>query len=109
METAWFMIVAFMLVCYVILDGFDIGAGIIHYFVGRNEKERGGEAADEGDHSRRRRRHPAVAGVATLDCDPLPEAEVAPIFQEAARREGQAGGAELRLGRQWQRPSHRSG
>ena len=40
METAWFMIVAFMLVCYVILDGFDIGAGIIHYFVGRNEKER---------------------------------------------------------------------
>jgi len=40
METAWFMIVAFMLVCYVILDGFDIGAGIVHYFVGRNEAER---------------------------------------------------------------------
>lgn len=34
------MIVAFMLVCYVILDGFDIGAGIVHYFVGRNDKER---------------------------------------------------------------------
>ncbi len=34
------MIVAFMLVCYVILDGFDIGAGIVHYFVGRDEKER---------------------------------------------------------------------
>ncbi|MEP7076519.1 MAG: cytochrome d ubiquinol oxidase subunit II, partial [Acidobacteriota bacterium] len=32
--------VAFMLVCYVILDGFDIGAGIVHYFVGRNESER---------------------------------------------------------------------
>ncbi len=40
METVWFMIVAFMLVCYVILDGFDIGAGIVHYFVGRNERER---------------------------------------------------------------------
>lgn len=40
METVWFMIVAFMLVCYVILDGFDIGAGIVHYFVGRNDKER---------------------------------------------------------------------
>ncbi len=34
------MIVAFMLVCYVVLDGFDIGAGIVHYFVGRNERER---------------------------------------------------------------------
>ena len=40
METAWFMIVAFMLVCYVVLDGFDIGAGIVHYVVGRNDKER---------------------------------------------------------------------
>ena len=40
METVWFMIVAFMLVCYVVLDGFDIGAGIVHHFVGRNDKER---------------------------------------------------------------------
>lgn len=40
METIWFMIVAFMIVCYVILDGFDIGAGILHYFVGRNNAER---------------------------------------------------------------------
>ena len=40
METLWFMIVAFMLVGYVILDGFDIGAGIIHYIVGRNSDER---------------------------------------------------------------------
>jgi cytochrome d ubiquinol oxidase subunit II len=40
METVWFMIVAFMLVCYVILDGFDIGAGIVHFFVGRDERER---------------------------------------------------------------------
>lgn len=40
MELAWFMIVAFMLVAYVVLDGFDIGAGIVHYFVGRNGGER---------------------------------------------------------------------
>ncbi|MEZ5429089.1 MAG: cytochrome d ubiquinol oxidase subunit II [Pyrinomonadaceae bacterium] len=40
MLTIWFLIVAFMLVAYVILDGFDIGAGVIHYFVGRKPKER---------------------------------------------------------------------
>ncbi|MGE3468289.1 MAG: cytochrome d ubiquinol oxidase subunit II [Pyrinomonadaceae bacterium] len=40
MESIWFWIVAFMLTCYVILDGFDIGAGIAHYFVGRNPRER---------------------------------------------------------------------
>jgi cytochrome d ubiquinol oxidase subunit II len=40
METAWFIIVALMIAAYVILDGFDIGAGIIHYFVGRDRKER---------------------------------------------------------------------
>lgn len=34
------MIVAFMLVCYVILDGFDIGTGIVHYIVGRTDAER---------------------------------------------------------------------
>lgn len=41
MLTAWFIIVALMIAAYVILDGFDIGAGIIHYFVARNSKERG--------------------------------------------------------------------
>lgn len=40
METIWFWIVAVMLTCYVILDGFDIGAGIAYYFVGRTSKER---------------------------------------------------------------------
>ncbi|MDM7923201.1 MAG: cytochrome d ubiquinol oxidase subunit II [Pyrinomonadaceae bacterium] len=40
MELAWFMIVAFMLVAYVVLDGFDIGAGIAHYIVGRTPEER---------------------------------------------------------------------
>jgi len=40
METIWFVIVALMLVAYVVLDGFDIGAGIIHLLVGRSDGER---------------------------------------------------------------------
>lgn len=40
METLWFMIVAFMLAMYVVLDGFDLGAGIIHLFAGKTEDER---------------------------------------------------------------------
>lgn len=40
METLWFCIVAFMLAMYVILDGFDLGAGIIHRLVGKTEAER---------------------------------------------------------------------
>jgi cytochrome bd ubiquinol oxidase subunit II len=40
METFWFAAVAYMLTMYVILDGFDLGAGIIYLAVGRNEAER---------------------------------------------------------------------
>jgi len=40
MHTAWFVLVAFMLVAYVVLDGFDLGAGAIHLFVARNDGER---------------------------------------------------------------------
>ncbi len=40
MEILWFCIVAFMLTMYVILDGFDLGAGIIHLFVAHTEEER---------------------------------------------------------------------
>lgn len=40
METLWFCIIAFMLAMYVILDGFDLGAGIIHRLVGKTEAER---------------------------------------------------------------------
>jgi cytochrome d ubiquinol oxidase subunit II len=40
MATAWFMIVAVMLAAYVVLDGFDIGAGIIYLIVGRSSSER---------------------------------------------------------------------
>jgi cytochrome d ubiquinol oxidase subunit II len=40
MEILWFCIVAFMMVMYVILDGFDLGAGIIHLFIARSDDER---------------------------------------------------------------------
>jgi len=40
METAWFCLVAAMIAVYVILDGFDLGAGAVHLFVARTEEER---------------------------------------------------------------------
>ncbi|PYY23996.1 MAG: cytochrome d ubiquinol oxidase subunit II [Acidobacteria bacterium] len=40
METVWFLLVAFMLAMYVVLDGFDLGAGIAHFFVARTNEER---------------------------------------------------------------------
>ena len=36
----WFWIVAVMIVAYVVLDGFDIGVGILHLFLARTEEER---------------------------------------------------------------------
>ncbi|HWR35323.1 MAG TPA: cytochrome d ubiquinol oxidase subunit II [Clostridia bacterium] len=40
METTWFALVALMLTAYVVLDGFDIGAGILHLYVARTDAER---------------------------------------------------------------------
>src|ERR671926_13348 len=40
METLWFVLVAFMLTMYVLLDGFDLGAGAIHPFVAKDDDER---------------------------------------------------------------------
>jgi cytochrome bd ubiquinol oxidase subunit II len=40
METIWFIVVAVMLVAYVVLDGFDIGAGAIYLYAARNTNER---------------------------------------------------------------------
>jgi cytochrome d ubiquinol oxidase subunit II len=40
METLWFVIVAGMLAMYVLLDGFDLGVGIVHLYVARGERER---------------------------------------------------------------------
>jgi len=40
METLWFMLVAFLLTAYVVLDGFDLGVGAIHFLLGKTEHER---------------------------------------------------------------------
>ena len=40
METIWFICVAFMIAMYVLLDGFDLGAGAIHLFAAKDERER---------------------------------------------------------------------
>src|SRR5438034_10979763 len=40
METSWFCLVSVMIAVYVVLDGFDIGAGIIHLLVARSDAER---------------------------------------------------------------------
>jgi cytochrome d ubiquinol oxidase subunit II len=40
METIWFWLVALMIVAYVVLDGFDLGAGILHLTLARTEGER---------------------------------------------------------------------
>jgi cytochrome bd ubiquinol oxidase subunit II len=40
MESLWFALVAFMLAAYVVLDGFDLGAGAIHLLVARTPAER---------------------------------------------------------------------
>ena len=39
-EIIWFCLVAIMIAGYVILDGFDLGAGIVHLFVARTAEER---------------------------------------------------------------------
>ncbi len=41
METVWFLLVAFMLVAYVVLDGFDLGAGIVYPLISRNDRDKG--------------------------------------------------------------------
>jgi cytochrome d ubiquinol oxidase subunit II len=40
MGTLWFWIVALMLAAYVVLDGFDLGVGVIYLWVARTEAER---------------------------------------------------------------------
>src|SRR5262247_2134428 len=40
METVWFCLVAVMIAMYVVFDGFDLGAGILHLYAARTEQER---------------------------------------------------------------------
>jgi len=39
-ETIWFIFVALMIAMYVLLDGFDLGAGAIHLIAAREDRER---------------------------------------------------------------------
>ena len=40
-NTLWFIILALMLTMYAVLDGFDLGVGALHLWVGRTDDERG--------------------------------------------------------------------
>ena len=40
MPLIWFGLVAVMIIAYVVLDGFDLGAGILHLFIARTDEER---------------------------------------------------------------------
>jgi len=40
MEVLWFSILAFMITMYVVLDGFDLGAGVLHLLIAKTEDER---------------------------------------------------------------------
>ena len=40
MLMTWFLLVAVMITAYVVLDGFDLGAGILHLFIAKNDAER---------------------------------------------------------------------
>src|ERR1700686_967525 len=40
MGTVWFCLVALMLTVYVVLDGFDLGAGVVRLFIAHSEEER---------------------------------------------------------------------
>ncbi|GAC1507717.1 MAG: cytochrome d ubiquinol oxidase subunit II [Steroidobacteraceae bacterium] len=40
MEPIWFWLVAIMIVAYVVLDGFDLGAGVVHLLLARTDAER---------------------------------------------------------------------
>jgi cytochrome d ubiquinol oxidase subunit II len=44
----WFWLVAVMIVGYVVLDGFDLGVGVLHLFLVRNEDERKATLASIG-------------------------------------------------------------
>src|SRR5438874_12308916 len=40
MEAIWFTLIALMLIVFVVLDGFDFGAGILHLLVAKTDEER---------------------------------------------------------------------
>jgi cytochrome d ubiquinol oxidase subunit II len=47
-STVAFVVLALMLGAYVLLDGYDLGIGVIHLFIGRSDDERGATIASIG-------------------------------------------------------------
>ncbi len=45
MAHAWFAMICLLLTGYAVLDGFDLGVGIIHFVIGRTARERGVNAS----------------------------------------------------------------
>lgn len=40
LDLTWFLLVAIMITAYVVLDGFDLGVGVLHLLLARSEEER---------------------------------------------------------------------
>src|SRR5713101_3941568 len=40
MLLTWFLLVAIMITAYVVLDGFDLGAGVLHLLIAKTDQER---------------------------------------------------------------------
>ena len=40
LNTVWFILLAVLLTGYAVLDGFDLGVGILHLFVAKNDTDR---------------------------------------------------------------------
>ncbi|MFO0784566.1 MAG: cytochrome d ubiquinol oxidase subunit II [Phycisphaerales bacterium] len=48
MAVTWFMLLAVLLAAYAILDGFDLGVGIVHFMAGRSAKDRAAQISAIG-------------------------------------------------------------
>src|ERR1044071_8798931 len=40
LQEIWFLLIGVLLVGYAILDGFDLGAGMLHLFIAKNDRDR---------------------------------------------------------------------
>jgi len=40
LNTIWFLLIGFLLIGYAVLDGFDLGVGVLHLFAGNNRERR---------------------------------------------------------------------
>jgi len=49
-EVLWFILIAVLLTIFLLLEGFDFGVGILQFFLGKNERERGTYIISIGPH-----------------------------------------------------------